>query len=85
MSVFQAANRTIFNWTDSHIVEWEKFAELAKYELESQKQTVKALLIVAYSVIIIMSLWKHAGVPCGAEEQEDALSHQPFHCQPGCV
>ncbi|TRZ06096.1 hypothetical protein HGM15179_021009, partial [Zosterops borbonicus] len=49
--------RTIFNWTESPIVEWEKFAELAKYEPESQKPTVKALLIVAYSVIIIMSLF----------------------------
>uniref|UniRef100_A0A8C0H2D3 G-protein coupled receptors family 1 profile domain-containing protein n=1 Tax=Chelonoidis abingdonii TaxID=106734 RepID=A0A8C0H2D3_CHEAB len=36
---------------------WEKFAELAKYEPESQKPTVKALLIVAYSVIIIISLF----------------------------
>lgn len=57
MSVYQAANRTTFNWTDSRIVEWEKFAELAKYEPESQKPTVKALLIMAYSVIIIMSLF----------------------------
>uniref|UniRef100_A0A8D0GIY2 G-protein coupled receptor 83 n=1 Tax=Sphenodon punctatus TaxID=8508 RepID=A0A8D0GIY2_SPHPU len=31
--------------------------ELAKYEPESQKPTVKALLIVAYSVIIVMSLF----------------------------
>uniref|UniRef100_A0A674HZM7 Probable G-protein coupled receptor 83 n=1 Tax=Terrapene triunguis TaxID=2587831 RepID=A0A674HZM7_9SAUR len=46
-----------FNWTDSRIVEWEKFAELAKYEAEFQKPTVKALLIVAYSVIIIISLF----------------------------
>ncbi|KAK4810116.1 hypothetical protein QYF61_009511 [Mycteria americana] len=57
MSIYQATNRTTFNWTDSRIVEWEKFAELAKYEPESQKPTVKALLIVAYSVIIIMSLF----------------------------
>lgn len=57
MSIYQASNRTTFNWTDSRIVEWEKFAELAKYEPESQKPTVKALLIVAYSVIIIMSLF----------------------------
>ncbi|XP_074863752.1 G-protein coupled receptor 83-like isoform X2 [Carettochelys insculpta] len=57
MSIYQARNRTAFNWTDSRIVEWEKFAELAKYEPESQKPTVKALLIVAYSVIIIMSLF----------------------------
>ncbi|XP_050820632.1 G-protein coupled receptor 83-like isoform X1 [Gopherus flavomarginatus] len=57
MSIYQAANRTAFNWTDSRIVEWEKFAELAKYEPEFQKPTVKALLIVAYSVIIIISLF----------------------------
>lgn len=57
MSIYQATNRTTFNWTDSCIVEWEKFAELARYELESQKPIVKALLIVAYSVIIIMSLF----------------------------
>ncbi|XP_038272719.1 probable G-protein coupled receptor 83 [Dermochelys coriacea] len=57
MSIYQAANRTAFNWTDSRIVEWEKFAELAKYEPESQKPTVKALLIMAYSVIIIISLF----------------------------
>lgn len=57
MSIYQATNRTTFNWTDSRIVEWEKFAELARYEPESQKPTVKALLIVAYSVIIIMSLF----------------------------
>ncbi|KAM9126666.1 G-protein coupled receptor 83-like [Pangshura tecta] len=57
MSIYQAANRTAFNWTDSRIVEWEKFAELAKYEPESQKPTVKALLVVAYSVIIIISLF----------------------------
>lgn len=57
MSIYQATNRTIFNWTDSHIVEREKFAELAKYKPKSQKLTVKALLIAAYSVIIIMSLF----------------------------
>ncbi|XP_066415763.1 G-protein coupled receptor 83-like isoform X2 [Molothrus aeneus] len=57
MSIYHTTNRSIFNWTESRIVEWEKFAELAKYEPESQKPTVKALLIVAYSVIIIMSLF----------------------------
>ncbi|XP_041572071.2 G-protein coupled receptor 83-like isoform X1 [Taeniopygia guttata] len=57
MSIYHATNRSIFNWTESRIVEWEKFAELAKYEPESQKPTVKALLIVAYSVIIVMSLF----------------------------
>ncbi|XP_077163771.1 G-protein coupled receptor 83-like isoform X2 [Paroedura picta] len=53
----QAANRTSLNWTGSQIVDWEKFAELAKYEPESQKPTVKALLIVAYTIIIVMSLF----------------------------
>lgn len=57
MSVYHTTNTSIFNWTESRIVEWEKFAELAKYEPESQKPTVKALLIVAYSVIIVMSLF----------------------------
>uniref|UniRef100_H0YX44 G-protein coupled receptor 83 n=1 Tax=Taeniopygia guttata TaxID=59729 RepID=H0YX44_TAEGU len=57
MSIYHTTNRSIFNWTESRIVEWEKFAELAKYEPESQKPTVKALLIVAYSVIIVMSLF----------------------------
>ncbi|KAM3910468.1 G-protein coupled receptor 83-like [Leptodactylus fuscus] len=53
----QAMNRTSFNWTDKNIDEWEKFAELAKYEADFQKPMVKALLIVAYSLIIIMSLF----------------------------
>ncbi|XP_039578608.1 probable G-protein coupled receptor 83 [Passer montanus] len=57
MSIYHATNRSIFNWTESRIVEWEKFAELAKYEPESQKPTVKALLIMAYSVIIVTSLF----------------------------
>ncbi|KAM6061439.1 uncharacterized protein VSU04_008985 isoform 2-T2 [Chlamydotis macqueenii] len=57
VSIYQATNRTAFNWTDSRVVEWEKFAELARYEPESQKPTVKTLLMVAYSVIIIMSLF----------------------------
>ncbi|KAM8953974.1 G-protein coupled receptor 83-like [Pelodytes ibericus] len=57
MAKLQIMNRTSFNWTDSRIGEWERFAELAKYESDSQKPTVKALLIIAYSVIIFMSLF----------------------------
>ncbi|XP_061454342.1 G-protein coupled receptor 83-like [Rhineura floridana] len=57
MLLYQARNGTSFNWTDSQIVEWEKFAELAKYEPESQKPTVKALLIVAYTIIIVVSVF----------------------------
>ncbi|XP_069066329.1 G-protein coupled receptor 83-like [Pleurodeles waltl] len=57
MSKIGTMNRMPFNWSESKIKEWEKFAELAKYEPESQKPTVKALLIVAYSFIIVMSLF----------------------------
>ncbi|KAG8554089.1 hypothetical protein GDO81_003657 [Engystomops pustulosus] len=57
LTQFKTMNRTSFNWTDRNFDEWEKFAELAKYEADSQKPTVKALLIVAYSVIIVMSLF----------------------------
>ncbi|XP_043913127.1 probable G-protein coupled receptor 83 [Protopterus annectens] len=54
---YRSLNRSTFNWNDSKIVEWERFAELAKYDSESQNATVKALLIVAYSVIIVISLF----------------------------
>ncbi|XP_053130155.1 G-protein coupled receptor 83-like [Hemicordylus capensis] len=57
MLLYQAGNGSSFNWTDGQIVEWEKFAELARSELESQKPTVKALLIVAYTVIMVISLF----------------------------
>nr|XP_014340962.1 PREDICTED: probable G-protein coupled receptor 83 [Latimeria chalumnae] len=48
---------TSFNWSDSRITEWERFAEWAKYDPEYQNPTVKALLIIAYSVIIVISLF----------------------------
>lgn len=57
LTKLQTMNGTSFDWTDRNIDEWERFAELAKYEADSQKPTVKALLIVAYSVIIVMSLF----------------------------
>ncbi|KAG8447621.1 hypothetical protein GDO86_014940 [Hymenochirus boettgeri] len=57
LAMFQVINRTSYNFTDSRIGEWERFAELAKYESDAQKPVVKALLIVAYSVIIVMSLF----------------------------
>uniref|UniRef100_H3B870 G-protein coupled receptors family 1 profile domain-containing protein n=1 Tax=Latimeria chalumnae TaxID=7897 RepID=H3B870_LATCH len=50
-------NMTSFNWSDSRITEWERFAEWAKYDPEYQNPTVKALLIIAYSVIIVISLF----------------------------
>ncbi|XP_007436321.1 probable G-protein coupled receptor 83 [Python bivittatus] len=55
MLLYQAENGTSFNWTHRQIVEWEKFAELARYE--SQKPAGKALLIVAYAVVILVSLF----------------------------
>ncbi|XP_029463153.1 probable G-protein coupled receptor 83 isoform X1 [Rhinatrema bivittatum] len=57
LMALRSLNRTGFNWSDSRITEWERFAELARYEPESQKPTVKALLIAAYSLIIVMSLF----------------------------
>ncbi|KAJ7310499.1 hypothetical protein JRQ81_007421 [Phrynocephalus forsythii] len=63
MLSFQTGNGTSFNWTDSRIMEWEKFAKIAKYELESQKPVLKALLIVAYMTIIVMSLFGN-GLVC---------------------
>ncbi|MBN3301399.1 GPR83 protein, partial [Amia calva] len=54
---YQFPNKTAFNWSLFQITEWEKFAGLAKYASESQNLTVKTLLIVAYSVIIFISLF----------------------------
>ncbi|XP_069800069.1 G-protein coupled receptor 83-like [Dendropsophus ebraccatus] len=57
ITILQTMNKTSFNWTTRNIDEWKRFAELAKYEADSQKPTVKALLIIAYSVIIVVSLF----------------------------
>ncbi|XP_014340962.2 G-protein coupled receptor 83 [Latimeria chalumnae] len=54
---YKPSNMTSFNWSDSRITEWERFAEWAKYDPEYQNPTVKALLIIAYSVIIVISLF----------------------------
>ncbi|XP_041109956.1 probable G-protein coupled receptor 83 [Polyodon spathula] len=57
MNKFHPTNRSAFNWSVFQITEWEKFIELAKYESESQNPTLKALLVAAYSVIIVISLF----------------------------
>ncbi|MBN3284862.1 GPR83 protein, partial [Polyodon spathula] len=57
MNKFHPTNRSAFSWSVFEIAEWEKFVELAKYESESQNPTLKALLVAAYSVIIIISLF----------------------------
>ncbi|GCC22355.1 G-protein coupled receptor 83-like isoform X2 [Chiloscyllium punctatum] len=52
------SNRSTFlPWGNFTLDDWENFVDSAKYEAESQNATVKALLIVAYSVIIVISLF----------------------------
>ncbi|XP_038631401.1 probable G-protein coupled receptor 83 isoform X2 [Scyliorhinus canicula] len=46
-----------FNWRNLTMDDWGVFSNHSKYEAESQNPTVKALLIVAYSVIIVISLF----------------------------
>ncbi|XP_067888996.1 G-protein coupled receptor 83-like [Heterodontus francisci] len=46
-----------FPWGNFTLDDWESFVHSATYEAESQNATVKALLIVAYSVIIVISLF----------------------------
>ncbi|XP_020383066.1 G-protein coupled receptor 83-like [Rhincodon typus] len=48
---------SLFNWGNLTIEDWGVFSNQTKYEAESQNPTVKALLIVAYSVIIVISLF----------------------------
>ncbi|XP_043560982.1 probable G-protein coupled receptor 83 [Chiloscyllium plagiosum] len=48
---------SLFNWGNLTIEDWGIFSNQSKYEAESQNPTVKALLIVAYSVIIVISLF----------------------------
>ena len=38
MSIYQATNRTTINWTDSRIIEWEKFAELLNMSQNPRNQ-----------------------------------------------
>ncbi|XP_060682541.1 G-protein coupled receptor 83-like [Hemiscyllium ocellatum] len=52
------SNRSTFlSWGNFTLDNWENFVDSAKYEAESQNATVKALLIAAYSVIIVISLF----------------------------
>lgn len=48
---------TFFPWGNFSLDDWESFVGSAKYEAESQNATVKAFLIVAYSVMIVISLF----------------------------
>lgn len=46
-----------FSWNNYTFSDWENFVGRRRYGAESQKPTVKALLIAAYSFIIIFSLF----------------------------
>ncbi|XP_044144266.1 probable G-protein coupled receptor 83 [Bufo gargarizans] len=55
---FQLPNITgLFSWNNYSLVEWQSFLGKKRYGAESQNPTVKALLIVAYSFIIVFSLF----------------------------
>ncbi|KAM4045656.1 G-protein coupled receptor 83 [Anomaloglossus baeobatrachus] len=55
---FQISNITaLFSWNNYSLVDWQSFIEKKRYGAESQNPTVKALLIVAYSFIIVFSLF----------------------------
>ncbi|XP_014351580.1 G-protein coupled receptor 83 [Latimeria chalumnae] len=55
---FQISNRsTSFSWDNSTLDDWRRILDSRKYGAESQNPTIKALLIVAYSFIIVISLF----------------------------
>ncbi|NXP23527.1 GPR83 protein, partial [Scytalopus superciliaris] len=46
-----------FSWDNESLADWQSFVGRRRYGAESQSITVKALLIVAYSFIIVFSLF----------------------------
>lgn len=52
-----APNASHFFWNNYTFTDWQNFVGRRRYGAESQNPTVKALLIVAYSFIIIFSLF----------------------------
>ncbi|NXN77843.1 GPR83 protein, partial [Bombycilla garrulus] len=46
-----------FSWDNDSLADWQSFVDRSRYGAESQSATVKALLIVAYSFIIVFSLF----------------------------
>lgn len=50
-------NASHFFWNNYTFSDWQNFVGRRRYGAESQNPTVKALLIVAYSFIIIFSLF----------------------------
>ncbi|KAM5180187.1 G-protein coupled receptor 83 [Mantella aurantiaca] len=53
----QLVNSSLFSWNNYNLAEWQNFVENRRYGTESQNPMVKALLIVAYSFIIVFSLF----------------------------
>ncbi|XP_077341094.1 G-protein coupled receptor 83 [Lithobates pipiens] len=53
----QLANSSLFSWNNYSLDDWRNFIETRRYGTESQNPMVKALLIVAYSFIIVFSLF----------------------------
>lgn len=50
-------NASNFFWGNYTFSDWQNFVGQRRYGAESQKPTVKALLVVAYAVIIVVSLF----------------------------
>lgn len=48
---------SFFPWNNYTLADWQSFVGRRRYGAESQNLTVKALLIVAYSFIIVFSLF----------------------------
>lgn len=46
-----------FPWDNESLADWQRFVDRSRYGAESQSTTVKALLIAAYSFIIVFSLF----------------------------
>ncbi|XP_017353901.1 probable G-protein coupled receptor 83 isoform X2 [Cebus imitator] len=51
------ANASHFSWNNYTLSDWQNFVGRRRYGAESQNPTVKTLLIVAYSFIIVFSLF----------------------------
>ncbi|XP_063004939.1 G-protein coupled receptor 83 [Melospiza melodia melodia] len=46
-----------FSWDNDSLADWRSFVDRSRYGAESQSATVKALLIAAYSFIIVFALF----------------------------
>lgn len=57
LAALAAPNASHFFWNNYTLSDWQNFVGGRRYGAESQNPTVKALLIVAYSFIIIFSLF----------------------------